>query len=589
MKRLILILIGVAAGLATSGSPAARGQTPAATASSQSPVVRSPSQAEIRLHQALRANPATAPYPFSTEPRGSRILLRGRVGAKIIHDVAVRMAIDLGVPIEDAIVIDTAFNPPGGRGGFGTVPGPGPNLAGGSGFGGPPAFGNYGAVPPGAGGNGIYGAGGGIPPGAGGSGAPMIGGGYGAGSAGLGGGYGGMMSPIAAFPSAGSYGGAPSLLPPPIFGRYDDPFYGFDPPAVIYPPWWGGLNAQRVQSNGGFNGNGMNQGVNQGMNPGLGQNGGGLPSGLAATGPLGTAPGVAFNNFGAGTNPGQGGTNPANPPVNATETDIGPIPDGTIDMEIDGNGIATLRGAVPSLDERLAIGQRVAQAGGVSQVINLLTIKPSMSKVGAGNGNANAGNAPPPPIAADGPAIEPAAVAPVIISTPKAGGAMPRVASKPDATGDSAVTERASRALADRAAVIGSPVQVKVRDGVAQLSGKLGSVFEAMLAYRSVQQTPGVRSVDDRLEFPVPDGTNGSNPLIDKGRPDDVEPYLEAQIRRQVGDIAHIDRVRLQADVLDLRGTLARSEDRDRFDAILRSMPLLRGFQVHTDMPVASP
>ena len=584
MKRLILILTGVAA-LATSGSPGARGQAPAASGSSQSPAVRSPSQLEIRLLQALQANPATAPYPFSTEPRGSKILLRGRVGAKIVHDVAVRMAIDLGVPVEDAIIIDTAFNPPGGRGGFGTVPGPGPNLAGGNGFGGPPAFGNYGAVPPGYGGNGIYGAGGGIPPGAGGYGAPAMGGGYGAGSAGLGGGYGGMMSPIASFPSAGSYGGAPSLLPPPIFGRYDDPFYGFDPPAVVYPPWWGGLNAQRVQSNAGFNGNGMNQG----MNPGMGANPSGLPGGVAATGPLGTAPGTTFNNFGAANNANQDAGSPTSPPANATETDIGPIPDGTIDMEIDGNGIATLRGAVPSLNERLAIGQRVAQTAGVSQVINLLTIKPSLSKLGTGTGNANANNPPPPPVPVDGPAIEPAAVSPAIVSTPRSATVTPRSGAKPDATGDNAVTDRATRALADRAAVIGAPVQVKVRDGVAQLSGKVGSVYEAMLAYRSVQQTPGVRSIDDRLEFPVPDGTNGSNPLIDKGRPEDVEPYLEAQIRRQVGDIAHIDRLRLQADVLDLRGTLARTEDRDRFDAILRSMPLLRGYQVHTDMPVAAP
>ena len=124
---------------------------------------------------------------------------------------------------------------------------------------------------------------------------------------------------------------------------------------------------------------------------------------------------------------------------------------------------------------------------------------------------------------------------------------------------------------------------------MAQVSGKVASVYEAMLAYRTIQQVPGVRSIDDRLEFPVPDGSNGSNPLIDKGRPDDVEPYLEAQIRRQVGSIAHIDRVRLQADALDVRGTLARDEDRDRFDAILRSMPILRGFKVNADLPVATP
>lgn len=570
MKRLIAVLVGVA-GVGEAARPAgaqvaASGQAASASPSGQA-AARAPSQAEARLLQALQANPATAPYPFSTEPRGSKVLLRGRVGAKIVHDVAIRMAIDLGVPVEDGIVIDTAFNPPG-RGGFGTVPGPGPNLAGGMGFGGPAAFGNYGLVPSGFGG---YGA-------------PAMGGGYGPGSAGLGG-YPGGLPPVAAFPSAGSYGGAPSLLPPPIFGRYDDPFYGFDPPAVVYPPWWAALNAQRVQSNAAFNASSPAAAGPAGamVNPTAAM------GGVAGNGSQGTfAPGAAANNFGVGSNP------PGTPivaiggaaPANTTETDVGPIPDGTIDMEIDGAGVATIRGAVPTIEDRLAVGQRIAQTAGVSQVINLLTVKPSLGKAASATGHAPANNPiagnPPPPPAPDGAAPDPALNP--IVSTPRAANP-PRA----DATGDAAIAERASRALADRAAVLGAPVQVKVRDGVATVAGKVGSVYEAMLAYRAVQQTPGVRSIDDKLEFPVPDGAPGSNPLIDKGRPDDVEPYLEAQIRRQVGDLAHVDRVRITADALDLRGTLARAEDRDRFDAILRSIPILRGYQIRADLPVAAP
>ena len=129
---------------------------------------------------------------------------------------------------------------------------------------------------------------------------------------------------------------------------------------------------------------------------------------------------------------------------------------------------------------------------------------------------------------------------------------------------------------------------MKVRDGVASLSGKVPTVYEAMLAFRAVQQTPGVREVEDRLEFAVPDGT-APNPLVEKGRPEDVEPYLEAQIRRQVGDLAHVDRVRVQGDALEVRGTLGREEDRARVDAILRSMPILRGFRITRRGPAPRP
>jgi hypothetical protein len=100
-----------------------------------------------------------------------------------------------------------------------------------------------------------------------------------------------------------------------------------------------------------------------------------------------------------------------------------------------------------------------------------------------------------------------------------------------------------------------------------------------MLAFRAVQQTPGVNNIVDTLKFIVPDGT-GPNPLVTKAKPSDVEPYLEAQIRRQVGDMAHVDRVRLEGDQLVIQGTLEQAGDRERIGAILRSMPILRGFKI---------
>ena len=63
---------------------------------------------DLLLLSALRSNPVTAPYAISVKPlRNGVIVLAGRVGTKQIHDVAVRMAIDLGAPFRDDLVIDT--------------------------------------------------------------------------------------------------------------------------------------------------------------------------------------------------------------------------------------------------------------------------------------------------------------------------------------------------------------------------------------------------------------------------------------------------------------------------------------------------
>ena len=43
-----------------------------------------------------------------------------------------------------------------------------------------------------------------------------------------------MAAPGAAAASSSS----PYVYPPPLFGRVDDPFFGFVPPLVSFPPWW---------------------------------------------------------------------------------------------------------------------------------------------------------------------------------------------------------------------------------------------------------------------------------------------------------------------------------------------------------------
>ncbi len=141
------------------------------------------------------------------------------------------------------------------------------------------------------------------------------------------------------------------------------------------------------------------------------------------------------------------------------------------------------------------------------------------------------------------------------------------------------LTRRVAEALARRAPLAGLPISVHSHGDVVTLGGKVPSAYEAMLAYRTVEQTPGVREITDQLQFEVPD-ENHPNPLRQKGRPEDLEPYLTSQIRRHVGELAHVDRVRVRGDILEIQGTIPAGDDVNRLQAILRSMPLLRDFRL---------
>ncbi len=57
---------------------------------------------------AIRANPLTAPYAINATWRNGSIVLTGRVGTSVVHDMAVRTVIDLGYRVRDELVIDTA-------------------------------------------------------------------------------------------------------------------------------------------------------------------------------------------------------------------------------------------------------------------------------------------------------------------------------------------------------------------------------------------------------------------------------------------------------------------------------------------------
>jgi hypothetical protein len=38
------------------------------------------------------------------------------------------------------------------------------------------------------------------------------------------------------------------VYPPPLMGRLDDPFFGFEPPLVSYPAWWGAVTRREPLS-----------------------------------------------------------------------------------------------------------------------------------------------------------------------------------------------------------------------------------------------------------------------------------------------------------------------------------------------------
>ena len=48
---------------------------------------------------AIRSHPLTAPYPIMATWQKGKVVLAGRVGTKQVHDTAVRLAIDVGVPV----------------------------------------------------------------------------------------------------------------------------------------------------------------------------------------------------------------------------------------------------------------------------------------------------------------------------------------------------------------------------------------------------------------------------------------------------------------------------------------------------------
>jgi len=536
-----------------------------------------PSRAD-HLLEAIARHPTTAPYApmiSAFEREDGRVVLQGVVGTKVIHDAAVGLAIESGIPFVDNLVIDTAAATDVAlRGASMAGVGARPDFGYGYGYGGAAGFApTYGASPLS------------MPP---------------------------NYPPPTYTPFGTGPGGAPTLVyPPPAFGYLDEPFYGFEPPVISYPPWWGGLSWRRTAEYAAHRGASNAPGAPTGP-PGAGRAYGFGGYGVAPNQPRPYGVDPRFqdpangrpNARGQGRNP----RLPANPDAarngrgvangqadsDARSDNSKPLEImGEVEMTINPAGVATLRGRVPTLADRIAVGQYLAQTPGVNEVINLLNVSEPEARTDEAEGPRPErrnprprGERPRPPAPREDPAEDDAP--PVL----------------PDLNGDDvgglredALAFRAPRVLrahqiARRARPLGQipelrglPIQVELADGVARLSGRVPTALEAMRAYTVVSRRPEVESVEDRLKFSVPLDPN-RNPLRTQGDRDAVEDYLKAQARRQLEGQAKLDRLELFGDRVEARLRIKEPRDRRRIEAILRSTPVLRGFTIATTIRV---
>jgi osmotically-inducible protein OsmY len=424
-------------------------------------VAQSVPRPEQVVLSAIRSHPLTAPYPIVASWQKGKVVLSGTVGTKQVHDTAVRLAIAVGVPFRDDLVIDTGAA-------------------------------HYVAQ----------------------SAAAVMGS--------------GVAGPLGSQSSAPPY-----VYPPPLFGRLDDPFFGLVPPLVSFPPWWRGTQTAGPT----------------------------LQPRMAADGAVPPASGAR-----AADGAPREGWRPL---------EVDPVK-GQVDVSVDMSGQVFLRGTVINNEAAREIEDAARSVPGVTGVFSQLEVIPR---------RADAEKTPPPPVPMAAPA-EPEGLDPAKSPSPDPAvvPVRPRrapAAAAPSALDSQALTRRVVGSLERRPIAAELPVKVRSADGMVTLSGQVPTAYQAMIVYRAAQQTPGVREIIDRLEFAVPDEDH-PNPLVQRGRPEDIEPYLASQIRRHVGDLAHIDRVQAHADMLELHGTIQNAADQERLQAILRSIPVLQGFRLET-------
>ena len=158
-------------------------------------------------------------------------------------------------------------------------------------------------------------------------------------------------SPPAASVSASSY----YVYPPPLMGKLDDPFFGFVPPLVSFPPWW-----KRDGS----------------------------------TEQVAVGPSVAMANRAVGDNATNGAT--AAPQAGWRPLEMAPA-QGEVEVTVDASGQVFLRGVVASDVVRREVEAMARSVPGVTRVISQFQVQPRGKPAGAASGVSTDGAVPPPP------------------------------------------------------------------------------------------------------------------------------------------------------------------------------------------------
>ncbi len=102
--RLTFLLASLA--ILPGSTPLAVGQVKPRPATPAQTTQSGPRPEQVVLN-AIRSHPVTAPYPIAATWQKGKVVLSGAVGTKQVHDTAIRLAIDTGVPFRDDLVIDT--------------------------------------------------------------------------------------------------------------------------------------------------------------------------------------------------------------------------------------------------------------------------------------------------------------------------------------------------------------------------------------------------------------------------------------------------------------------------------------------------
>ncbi len=263
-----------------------------------------------------------------------------------------------------------------------------------------------------------------------------------------------------------------------------------------------------------------------------------------------------------------------------------------IQIERNEDGSLTVRGRVGSMEERIQIGEALITIKGVPKVINLLEVDPRLegdpeSSTAPRNNQTprqplplpvppnDRTTAPEPDLDAPEPKLEapepPAAPEPIREPPVRARRKPVEPPLSPDA-------RKIRQQLGDDDRLADLPIEVTSNDDRIELRGEVPSVVEAMWVYDLARREADATRIIDRLRFALPE-RGRRNPLRMED-PRSVQPFLQQQIARHLDGTADLLSVTMRGDQLELRIHLFREGDEERVRAILRTIAVLRGFEL---------